>query len=139
MKNDKPIRRGELPANQQPSGWQFPPRPGYDVDGDPVPLKEVGDMTFDIYPGALDGNVMGVDTSPSATNRLGNPDGSTQSDAHEGSKFQHPAQAERHMAGSTRDPELASVKLSGCDSDGMMDRFPESVRNGHDNLPSDQD
>lgn len=138
MKNDKVIRPSEMPANQQPSGWQFPPRPGYDVAGDSIPIKEVGDMAFPVYPGGLDGNVLGVDLSPSATNRLGDPAGHTESDPHNGSKFQHPAQAERDIAGSTRDREPTSVPMKGCESDGMMDRFPESKLGKHDNMPPDE-
>jgi hypothetical protein len=145
MKNDKQIHPGEMPANSDaPSAFQPPHKPGYDVidpGRGPGAIKHVGEMTYPMYPGELDGNVMGVDLSMEATNRIGRPDGRTTSDPSgvEPITFQHPAKAERIMAGDTRDSEPTSVPMTGCGSDEMMDQHPESRRGKHDNLPKDQE
>lgn len=139
-KNDKIIRRSEMPPNQAPSGWQFPPKPGYDVidNRGPGEIKEVGDMADVIYPGGMTDADLGMDLSPNATNSLGHPAGSTDSDPHNASEWQHPAPAEK-PGGSTNTPEVVErVAMTGCESDDMMDRFPNSKLGRHDNIPADE-
>lgn len=138
VKNDKVIRRGEMPDSQQASGWQFPPRPGYDVTGDNIPIKEVGDMGDAIYPGGLSDADMGMDLSPSATNSMGRPAGRTDSDPHNASGWEHPPLAEKPVGSTSAAVIVDRVAMTGCDSDPMFDRLPNSRLGKHDNMPADE-
>lgn len=135
-KQDKVKRPGEMPKSSgEPSAFQPPAKPGYDVLGDPIPLKEVGDMSDTAYPGKMNGISMGADLSPDATNRIGDFGSETDSDPARASLFQHPNQGEKPV-GKPDTNDVAGAPLKGCGSDDAFDRFPDRQRS---NAPMDAD
>lgn len=129
MKNDKTINRAALPARNEPSGFQPPYKPGYDViDGrGPGEIKQVGDMSDTAYPGRIGGTAMGADLSPEATNRLGGFGAATKSDASDEMSFQHPARADKPV-GSPQTTDVPGVRMTGTGSDSPFDCYPDRQR-----------
>jgi hypothetical protein len=129
MKNDKSINRAALPARNEPSGFQPPHKPGYDVIDarGPGEIRQVGDMSDTAYPGRIGGITMGADLSPEATNCLGGFGKATQSDAADEMSFQHPALADK-PTGSPQTNDVPGVRIKGTGSDDPFDRFPDRQR-----------
>lgn len=133
---DKIKRPSEMPKTSgEPSAFQPPGKPGYDVLGDAILIKEVGDMSDSAYPGKLNGTALGADLSPEATNRVGGFGSQTDSDAARASLFEHPYRADKPV-GSPETTDVQSMPLKGCGSDDAFDRFPDRQRS---NAPMDAD